>query len=153
MLQKEGGSMLLKVFDLFSLRTIKLISLCSDFYDQFMILKPQTSRPANSEKYLLFIKNKQLNSTLQIENMNILERCIQLEDECIIDEYSSYQESLVVLTKYNIVYTHNQINSLKDTLEVSKYINTNNKIIGKSISKNIELCKRWCLNYNIQINQ
>lgn len=153
MLQKEGGSMLLKVFDLFSLRTIKMVSLCSDFYDHFMILKPQTSRPANSEKYLLFRKNMNIYSDLQLLNLDILERCIQMEDESIIDEYTNYQDSLVALTKYNIVYTHNQISCLKETLEVSKYIDTNNKIIGKSISKNIDVCRDWCINYNIPINQ
>lgn len=152
-LQKEKGSMLLKVFDLFSLRTIKLISLCSDFYDRFVILKPQTSRPANSEKYILFQSKHETNLILHKNNMEILERSIELEDESIMDEYVDFKDCLIALTKYNIVYTHNQIKFLKDTLEVSKYIDTNNKIIGKSISKNISLCKDWCNTYNIPINQ
>ena len=153
-LQKIGGDMLLKVFDLFSLRTIKMISLCSDFYESFVILKPQTSRPANSEKYILFKNNIHSGSTEHTKNMDILRRCVEMEDSTLLDEYTHFFDCLVVLTKYNLIYTHNQIHFLKETLEVSEYIDTNNKMtISKSISRNIKICKDWCNTYNIPINQ
>ena len=153
-LQKIGGNMLLKVFDLFSLRTIKMISICSDFYESFVILKPQTSRPANSEKYILFKNNIHSGSTEHTKNMDILRRCVEMEDSTLLDEYTHFFDCLVVLTKYNLIYTHNQIHFLKETLEVSEYIDTNNKMtISKSISRNIKICKDWCNTYNIPINQ
>jgi hypothetical protein len=52
--QANKGCFVLKVFDLFETPTIQLIEMVSSCYDSFILLKPKTSRPANSEKYILF---------------------------------------------------------------------------------------------------
>ena len=52
-LQKKGGSFVLKIFDSFMQHTIDLLYILSSFYEKVYIMKPHTSRYANSEKYII----------------------------------------------------------------------------------------------------
>jgi 23S rRNA U2552 (ribose-2'-O)-methylase RlmE/FtsJ len=52
-LQKTGGCFVLKVFDIFMQHTVDLIALLSSMYEKVYITKPNTSRSANSEKYIV----------------------------------------------------------------------------------------------------
>jgi cap1 methyltransferase len=52
-LQKEGGSFILKVFDIFTETSIQLLYLLNTMYEQIFVYKPKTSRPTNSEKYII----------------------------------------------------------------------------------------------------
>ena len=51
--QAVHGSFVLKVFETFTMPTIKLIYLLSGFYKNTYIYKPFYSRPYNSEKYII----------------------------------------------------------------------------------------------------
>jgi hypothetical protein len=52
-LQKKGGSFVLKIFDMFFKNTIDIVYLLCSCYDDVSIIKPYTSRMANSEKYVI----------------------------------------------------------------------------------------------------
>ena len=51
--QNLGGTFICKFFDLYSKTSIKLIYLLKCLYNEVIIDKPVTSRPANSEKYII----------------------------------------------------------------------------------------------------
>lgn len=64
---REGGHLICKTFMFFSPFSISLIYLVSQCFHEFYIYKPETSRAANSEVYLVgkgFKKNKEIISTL-----------------------------------------------------------------------------------------
>ncbi len=52
-LQKPGGHFLLKVFDIVTETSIHLLYLLSVCYRDVYVYKPKTSRPTNSEKYVV----------------------------------------------------------------------------------------------------
>lgn len=52
-LQKENGSFLIKFFDIFTYLSIEFLYLLSIHYEEVYIYKPHTSRPTNSEKYIV----------------------------------------------------------------------------------------------------
>jgi hypothetical protein len=52
-MQKQGGSFVLKIFDCFMKSTVELMALLCSVYDNVYITKPNTSRSANSEKYIV----------------------------------------------------------------------------------------------------
>ena len=52
-MQKQGGSFVLKIFDIFLQQTIDMMALLSSMYQQVYITKPNSSRYANSEKYIV----------------------------------------------------------------------------------------------------
>jgi 23S rRNA U2552 (ribose-2'-O)-methylase RlmE/FtsJ len=79
--QETDGTFVLKLFDTFTLSTIKMIYLVSSFYKDAYICKPLFSRESNSERYLICkgfkydqIKDKSsLNSKIEVLE-NILEK-------------------------------------------------------------------------------
>ena len=52
-LQKKGGNLVCKFFDMYTFMTIKLLYFIGCFYDELYIFKPYTSRPGNAEKYVI----------------------------------------------------------------------------------------------------
>lgn len=52
-LQKRGGHFVLKVFDIFTETSVHLMYLLSSAYKSVSVYKPKTSRPTNSEKYIV----------------------------------------------------------------------------------------------------
>ena len=60
---KEGGTYILKIFDIFNLNTIQLIYILSICFEEIFFIKPKTSRPSNSEKYVV-CKNYKINSDI-----------------------------------------------------------------------------------------
>ena len=51
--QKQGGTCVLKVFDTFTMTTVSILHLLCQHYESFSIRKPATSRPTNSERYVI----------------------------------------------------------------------------------------------------
>ena len=52
-MQKKNGHFVIKIFDIFKYKTVELIFLLSNLYENVYIYKPHTSRIANSEKYII----------------------------------------------------------------------------------------------------
>ena len=63
-MQQWGGNFVVKVFDCFTSGTIDIIYLLNMLYDKVHIIKPYTSRYANSEKYIVCKFFKLNDSTL-----------------------------------------------------------------------------------------
>ena len=56
--QAKDGNFVLKIFETYTLVTIKMIYLLTSFYDECFVFKPLFSRPSNSEKYIICKKFK-----------------------------------------------------------------------------------------------
>jgi 23S rRNA U2552 (ribose-2'-O)-methylase RlmE/FtsJ len=68
---KSGGCFVLKIFDINTSNTLQMLFLLSNYFEKMVITKPYTSRPANSEKYLVCkgftgISQEYLNKLFQI---------------------------------------------------------------------------------------
>jgi len=50
---RKKGNFVLKVFDMHTIETIKVVFLLHAYFDNVQMVKPLTSRPCNSEKYIL----------------------------------------------------------------------------------------------------
>lgn len=51
--QEMHGNCILKIFDTFHETTIQLLYLLAKYYKSYAIVKPDTSRPTNSERYII----------------------------------------------------------------------------------------------------
>lgn len=51
--QKKGGTLIMKMFDVFTKLTVDILYIISVMYDRVSIVKPNTSRYANSERYVV----------------------------------------------------------------------------------------------------
>ena len=71
----KNGSFVCKVFDLFSITMVQLLYIMYESFEHIYIYKPDTSRPANSEKYIICFGYKDNLSSFEKENMlNLIEK-------------------------------------------------------------------------------
>jgi 23S rRNA U2552 (ribose-2'-O)-methylase RlmE/FtsJ len=153
-MQKKGGSFILKIFDSFMQHTIDILFILSSFYEKVYIIKPQTSRYANSEKYIvckgfLFSKIDHYYSLLY----NAFEK--MMNSQHYIHRFININIPLgfiVRLEEYNAIFGQQQIENIYYTLSLIKNKNKQEKI-DNLIKTNIQKCVLWCIKYNIPYNQ
>ena len=132
-IQKKGGTFILKIFDIFTLPTIQLIFILSSVYENVYICKPNTSRIANSEKYLI-CKNYKYNKNIinffisNFENLfNTNKNIYSLLNINIPYLFLSRLE------EYNAIYGQQQIENINFTINLINIFN-NKKIKNKEIT-------------------
>jgi 23S rRNA U2552 (ribose-2'-O)-methylase RlmE/FtsJ len=151
-MQKYKGCFVLKIFDCFMCHTIDLLALLSSCYEKVYITKPQTSRYANSEKYIVckHFKHKnteQLYRYLRVSFNHVLE-C----KDMIIKRYLSSPISSLFLCKVE------ECNAIFGQQQMENIYNTLNMILDKDdkkdqlIKTNTQKCIAWCSKYNIAFN-
>lgn len=159
MLQKIGGNFVLKIFDTFNSSTLKVLQILKIFWKRIFIVKPLTSRPANSEKYLVcfnFSKNddttwKKWTTWLKI----LIKNYDQVNLEKAFDKISYDQIFLNNVVTYNVFYSIKQIFYIQNTIHWINLSQTYPLITGKyPIAKShLERQRRkalnWCRHYDI----
>ena len=150
-IQKKGGTFILKIFDIFTLPTIQLIFILSSVYENVYICKPNTSRIANSEKYLI-CKNYKYNKNIinffinNFENLfNSNKNIYSLLNINIPYLFSSRLE------EYNAIYGQQQIENINFTINLINIFN-NKKIKNKEITNLDDLENFYIDNSKNQIN-
>jgi 23S rRNA U2552 (ribose-2'-O)-methylase RlmE/FtsJ len=139
-LLKNKGIFIIKVFDLFYNLNINLIYLLYLSFDKIVISKPHTSRPSNSEKYIICI-NYNLNSGIKIINLlklNFKKKRLNLK---LPDKFYEFIYYLNKNYSFHQIY---YINLIIKSIKEKKYINN---------KKNDNICINWCEKYNIKFNQ
>jgi 23S rRNA U2552 (ribose-2'-O)-methylase RlmE/FtsJ len=155
-MQKKGGSFVLKIFDSFMQHTVDLLFILSSFYDKVYIIKPQTSRYANSEKYIVckgFIL-----PTCQYF-FPFLHRAFEKmsmpsEKEVFISRFLSIPVSYFFTSRieeYNAIFGQQQIENIHYTISLIDNKNKQEKI-DNLIKTNIQKCVAWCMKYNVLHN-
>lgn len=151
MMQKKGGSFVLKVFDLLSSASFELVYLLTYLYNDVFIMKPSTSRPANSEKYIVCLNfrmvpnlNKIKNKILEIfpsVHANTFNRFLNIpSNNVFIDK----------LKEINSIFGQCQIETIISTLN---YIsNTNRQDSYDNKRSYINKCIKWCQKNKLPIN-
>jgi 23S rRNA U2552 (ribose-2'-O)-methylase RlmE/FtsJ len=150
-MQKKNGHFVLKIFDIFTKTTSDIIYLLSTLYKQVFILKPNTSRLANSEKYIICkffkgdksrIMNHIIREYPKMKTINHISSILNFE----LDYYYSNK-----IEEYNAIFGQQQIENINSTLTLFSCKNKNEKI--ESLKKNfIQKCIQWCEKYNIPYN-
>ncbi len=156
-LQKFNGHFILKMFDLFTENSIQIIYLLSCFYKKVIISKPNTSRRANSEKYII-CKNFKYTDTSFINQklVNIIKILETLD-------FSKHKIVSVLDLPLQYVYKNSivEINSFLGNLQIEN-INTTIKLINNKDksdklynlkNSNINKCIKWCSKNYIQYNK
>lgn len=148
-LQKNKGNSIMKCFDLFNDDSIRIIYILSLFYDSISIVKPLSSRPANSEKYLLCESFNEANLLINKDVIEKLHNYLYGDSKTLnILIPTDIKWSII---KYNIYYTNRQIYHIYNTIDlIEKCKKKNNEEILENIYNiNIEKCREWCDKYNI----
>lgn len=128
-LQKKGGAFLLKIYDINLLSTKKLLWILKQNYETLNFIKPLTSRPANSEKYILCIGFRGPSSSAPTKDLT--------------------PSFLQKINEFNTVYMIRQIVNINLSL-ISINCNQNH---NETLKVQIEKGLKWLHKYNIPVNK
>jgi hypothetical protein len=152
--QKIGGHFVCKMFDTFNISSVKLLYFICFFYDEVYLNKPLTSRPANSEKYIIAknfkgIDQDYLNFLYDVikywKNIDNPNDIMDIFDDNIPEYFiKSINEYNKINSKQQIVTINSTINIMNDTNKLSFF--------NKIIERQIEAAKEWCEKYREKIN-
>ena len=166
-MQKRGGHFILKVFDCFMQHTLDALAILSSFYEKVYITKPQTSRYANSEKYIVckgFLFDEETVHTCipflhkafdkMISQTDCVKRSNGYGDDLSnvnILRFLSIPLSITFLTRmeeYNAIFGQQQIENIYHTLSFieNKY---KQERIDSLVKLNIQKCVNWCIKHNV----
>jgi 23S rRNA U2552 (ribose-2'-O)-methylase RlmE/FtsJ len=149
-MQKKEGSFVLKIFDSFMLHTIDMLNILASFYEKVYITKPQTSRYANSEKYIVCKKFLfqscddfypylyKAFETMTTSKKNILR---------FLNTNISTQ-FLTRLEEFNSIFGQQQIENIYFTISLIETKNKDEKI-ETLLKNNVQKCIHWCTKYEV----
>ena len=152
---KQGGNMIIKLFDLFHHASIDLLYILSFYFKNLHIIKPFTSRSANSEKYIICksfsgISTDDLNNLYNIvDELVIISKQHKYVRRIINNEIPSDFIQLIQAT--NVYFISKQIKSLIKGLSYIKE-ELNNEDINEIKKQQTIYSLAWCKKYNFPIN-
>ena len=151
-LQKKGGSFILKMFDTFSSLSIEILYLLCYLYENVYITKPLPSRPANSERYIVcnnFKMVHNLNSLIE----NIFNKFYLIKTNNVVSIMNTPISNCFIekIKEVNAIFGQSQIENIMNIINYIKDTSRNEKqeLYKKSY---LNKCIKWCKKYNLPIN-
>jgi 23S rRNA U2552 (ribose-2'-O)-methylase RlmE/FtsJ len=153
-MQKKGGTFILKFFDSFMKCSVDILFLLSSFYHNVHVIKPQTSRYANSEKYIVCtnfkyldtsaISNKLYNIISVLNNMTMKSISIStILNVTINDRFLGHLKNI------NAILGNQQMENISTTLRFIENKETKGERLEQLSKKNISKCISWCVKNKI----
>lgn len=151
---KDNGNAVIKLYDIYSRNSMKILYILTLFFDEVFIIKPFSSRPANSEKYVLCKSFKISNENLD-RYKERFKNIIVTQNLNLLDDSIPYK-FIKLISEYNKFYTERQILYIRNTLSLIEKINNNEifdtKLFLKELyNTNKKYAVNWCKNYSIVI--
>jgi len=151
-MQKKGGTLVLKFFDIFSAATIDLVYILSSLYDRTYIIKPHTSRAANAERYIVCKMFRLSNSYDILLKLSTFFPIIN--SGCSISRFLVPSIAYIYTNKLediNAIIGQQQLESILNTLHL---LDNNKPDKLDTIKKNnIQKCIQWCIKYKVPYNK
>lgn len=148
---QDNGIFVLKIFDCYTLPTIQLLWVLWKVFKGFRIIKPQTSRACNSEKYVIARGFRGITEQLQ----NFIDRCNILLDT------GDPINSLFPENEHRVGQWDTMEQGFKDNFRcvIGKMMDDQTAWIQRGLDsfvisreKKIELAIQWCRTHSIPIN-
>ena len=155
LIQKIDGTFVIKFFDIFTKLSLQLIYLVGMYYSKVTIIKPKTSRMANSEKYVVFKGYKGCPS----EDIDILLNIIKNQTD--YNKLSFFQDFETLsfmdlyidkITDFNRKFTAGQMQSIKKTLDLLNNKEDLTTALHTSADYQVKKALEWCREYSVPIN-
>ncbi|TGZ47953.1 Uncharacterized protein DBV15_12748, partial [Temnothorax longispinosus] len=125
MIVRPGGDFVTKLFDLFTPFSVGLVYLMYKSFDSISIFKPNSSRPANSERYLICRKKR-------------------VDTQTIMDYLSHVNHLLSMNNEHNDVIELVPLDVLEADTEFIRYLRNSNDILGRKQIVNLLKIAAFC---------
>jgi 23S rRNA U2552 (ribose-2'-O)-methylase RlmE/FtsJ len=154
---KENGMFVLKVFDTFYKSSVEYIYLLSIMFKEVYIIKPKTSRTANSEKYIVckYFNTKDRDNLID-KFYKILKVYNSMDKKFILSEFLDVNINHYFMNKIqeiNSIIGNKQIKNILTTLKLIENTEKKNEKITSFKNENVQKCINWCIKNNIPYNK
>ena len=150
--QKTGGDFIIKLFDTYTQASIDLLYILSNVYEKVYVVKPYTSRQANSEKYIV-CKNFKIVNSFPI--VNAMYQVIKL-----FDNYTHPLRFVNCDISYNFLCAIQEVNAIIGQSQLENISTTLNLIDScpgdrlETLKKNNRnKCVSWCQKFKMPYNK
>jgi 23S rRNA U2552 (ribose-2'-O)-methylase RlmE/FtsJ len=143
----EGGSLVVKIYDTYTLVTVKILAILNSFFKDVYIYKPLTSSRANSEKYVVGKGYKPNKSNILV--LNKLFEDIEKNQSFIVDINNFDVEDKIMNMLINV---NQQVSDLQYQIinRMYKFIQTKNYFgveYHDQVKKQVEHSAKWIEKY------
>jgi len=155
-MQAKNGSFVLKIFDCFMQHTIDVLTILSSFYENVYIMKPNTSRYANSERYII-CKNFLFGSCDNFFPFinNAFTKMLSIDmSKLYIHRFLSIPTPICFINKveeYNAILGQQQIENIHHTIILIDNHQQQDKI-NTLMTTNIQKSIQWCIKHEVPYN-
>ena len=153
-LQEPGGTFILKIFDIFLEQTVEMLYILSLCYENVYVMKPSTSRSANSEKYVIC---KNFKNTININivtkifySLQTLEKFPKLFISSLLFNTTIPSSYLNQIREINTIIGQNQLETINSTIMIIEQQSRKKERIYQYVKENINKCIEWCIENNIE---
>lgn len=149
---KIGGTMIIKMFDTKNRATLELMWILSTCFDKTGLIKPYTSRPANSERYWV---GQGLRSDIQPWVITLLRTLTATDapngwNQLFVDPPWT-PEWLANIQVFQETLETQQFNKIELTLNLIK--SPTRIQVQNLLRDNVANSRRWCIDHHIPINR
>jgi len=152
---KLNGHFVLKVFDNITKFSLKIIYFLTTMFLTVNLVKPFTSRPANSEKYIVCKNFLGINKSNLDELYSIIDdwEILSSQNKNVEDifEFNLPINFILSIKEYNMFILNRQLKNILKTLTYIR-INLSNSDINYIKQNQAIIASLWCLKYGISIN-
>jgi hypothetical protein len=157
-LQKKNGYFILKIFDTFTSASVDLLYILSCFYEKVNIMKPNTSRSANSEKYVICSNFKYNDTSYYFKEFSTTLALLNNIDlnNTYINRFLDFDinfKYISTIREINTILSQQQINNINKTLKLIENTERKREKYSTQQYKNIQKCTQWCIKYQIPYNK
>jgi len=155
----KNGSFICKIFDIFSITMIQILYILSHCFEEVYVYKPETSRPANSEKYFVCLRYK--DNLSKKEKKNLLDMIFEWNEfsekipkniSIVLDNIKIDNKFIQNINEFNENYIQSQIFYLNKIIHLSKN-NIDKESYYDIIHNQVNNAIKWCQKYKIPINK
>ena len=153
-MQRHGGTFILKFFETFMKPSIDILYILSAFYQNVHIIKPQTSRYANSEKYIVCMNFKYHNTTIISQKFHGIISVLNnmklkgVSISTILDIPINHR-FVASLEDINAILGQQQMENILTTLRFIENKERKGERLQHLTTKNIQKCITWCVKNQI----
>ena len=153
LLQELGGSFILKVFDIFTETSIHLLYLLNIHYSEIYVYKPKTSRPSNSERYII-CKGFLGTSENLLKNIANLSKCLLNVKFVSFTIFKTISPQFIQnIKKINNIMTNSQCICLEIAIKLcndTKFIENYENELSFNLENRKTIFNEWSKKYNLE---
>lgn len=147
---RSGGTMIIKIFDTKNRATLEILWVLSVCFERTALMKPYTSRPANSERYWIGQGLRVIPSWILelFRTMTATDAPVGWNQIFATEPWNT--EWLTDIQAFQETLEHQQLNKIQMTLNLIRA--PNRDIVHHMLTENIRNSRNWCLSHRIPMN-